>query len=75
VRYSDHNHASNGGFHWVRPTWPEARHEGFWTSGGPGTARRWMPTWDEPDDFASTDQVVHVPADWFVVGDGQSRHL
>src|SRR5262249_40414210 len=40
VRYSDHNHASNRGFHWVRPTWPEARHEGFWSSGGPGAARR-----------------------------------
>jgi aminopeptidase N len=30
-----------------------------------------MPTWDEPDDFASTEEVVHVPADWFVVGNGK----
>src|SRR5260370_42540779 len=30
-----------------------------------------MPTWDEPDDFASTDVVVHVPVDWYVVGNGE----
>jgi aminopeptidase N len=30
-----------------------------------------MPTWDEPDDFASSDEVVHVPADWLVVGNGE----
>jgi aminopeptidase N len=67
VRYSDRNQASNRGFHWVRPTSPEARHEGFWT----GQARLWMPTWDEPDDYASSDQTVHVPPDWYVVGNGR----
>jgi aminopeptidase N len=71
VRYSDHNGISNPGFHWVRPTWPEARHEGFWTSGGATLGRLWLPTWDEPDDFASTDEVVRVPADWYVVGNGE----
>jgi len=71
VRYSDHNRVSNSGFHWVRPTWPEAHHEGFWTSGGAAQARLWLPTWDEPDDFASTDEVVHVPAEWYVVGNGK----
>src|SRR5260370_7952365 len=30
-----------------------------------------MPTWDEPDDFASSDVVVHVPVDWYVVGNGE----
>ena len=69
VRYVDRNHASNAGFHWVRPTFPEARREGFWTSGS--ATRMWMPTWDEPDDFASTDVVVHVPSDWYVIGNGQ----
>jgi len=69
VSYADRNHASNAGFHWVRPTWPEARHEGFWTSGS--STRMWMPTWDEPDDFATTDVVVEVPPDWYVVGNGQ----
>src|SRR5260370_6569823 len=71
VRYEDRTHASNGGFHWVRPTWQEAAREGFWASGGASQARRWMPTWDEPDDFASTDVVVHVPVDWYVVGNGE----
>src|SRR6185369_15613410 len=69
IRYADRSHASNGGFHWVRPTWPEARREGFWTSGG--QTRLWMPTWDAPDDFASTDVQVYVPADWYVVGNGE----
>jgi aminopeptidase N len=71
LRYEDRTHASNGGFHWVRPTWPEAAREGFWTSGGADQARTWLPTWDEPDDFASSNIVVHVPADWYVVGNGQ----
>ena len=71
VRYSDRNHASSAGFHWVRPAWPEALHVGFWTNGGAGQTRLWMPTWDEPDDFASTDVVVHVPPDWYVIGNGQ----
>src|SRR5258708_3113018 len=71
LRYEDRTHVSNGGFHWVRPTWPEAAREGFWTSGGANQGRKWLPTWDEPDDFASTDIVVHVPVDWYVVGNGQ----
>jgi len=58
------------GLHWLTPTPAEPRRVGFWTMGEPYYNRQWLPTWDYPNDFASTDARVTVPGDWFVMSNG-----
>ncbi|HVK05655.1 MAG TPA: M1 family aminopeptidase [Armatimonadaceae bacterium] len=62
---------AGGGFHWIgsSPTYDKSR-EGFWTQGETGYNRTWVPTWDYPNDFATTESITTVPAHWSVVGNG-----
>ncbi|MFY7953778.1 MAG: M1 family metallopeptidase, partial [Armatimonadaceae bacterium] len=75
VRYKGGNQqgggfGSGGGWHWMRPTESRPERIGFWTQGETGWNREWMVTWDYPNDFATTETVTSVPADWTVVGNG-----
>jgi aminopeptidase N len=58
------------GFHWIKPTSTEPQRVGFWTGGQPDLNHGWIPIWDYPNDFATSETRVTVPADWFVVGNG-----
>jgi len=61
------------GLHWIMPGEPGDGHEGFWT----GTeSQGWLPSFDQPGDFASTDFVIHAPLGWMVVSNGAliSKH-
>ncbi len=68
VRYSSDK--ENKGFHWIKPTPSEPQRVGFWTGGQPDNNRGWIPTWDYPNDFATTETRTTVPADWYVIGNG-----
>ncbi len=68
VRYTCPDGAA--GFHWIKPLPAEPRRTGFWTIGQPERNRTWVPTWDYPNDFATTETTVSVPADWTVIGNG-----
>ena len=61
---------SDGGFHWVSPTPDNPDRVGFWTQGESEGNREWAPTWDYPNDFATTETTVTVPAEWTVIGNG-----
>ena len=58
------------GFHWVKPTPQDSSRDGFWTIGQPSHNRGWLPTWDYPNDVATSEVTVTVPASWYVVGNG-----
>ncbi len=58
------------GFHWVRPTAAEANRVGFWTSGELNHNGGWLPTWDYPNDLATTEETITVSPDWYVFGNG-----
>ena len=62
--------AKNEGFQWIKPTVTEPQRVGFWTNGQPDHNHGWVPIWDYPNDFATTETSVTVPADWYVVGNG-----
>jgi aminopeptidase N len=57
------------GFHWIRPT-GNPHHVGFFTEGATTGHPYWIPTWNYPNDFATSETRVTVPADWYVVGNG-----
>ena len=59
-----------GGFHWIKPTKDNPNHVGFWTQGESESNSNWAPTWDYPNDFATSQTRVTVPAEWNVVGNG-----
>jgi aminopeptidase N len=59
-----------GGLHWVAPTPGQPNRVGFWTQGETSGNRLWMPTWDYPNDFATSETTVTVPADWTVISNG-----
>lgn len=63
--------AGGGGWHWItaRQGQPATR-VGFWTQGETQGNRDWVPTWDHPNDFATTQTTTTVPAGWTVVGNG-----
>ena len=69
VRYTASGEKIDG-FHWVKPTRAEPQRVGFWTSGQPDHNRGWIPTWDYPNDFVTTETRTTVPADWYVFGNG-----
>ena len=62
--------AGGGGWHWIRANSTNPVHVGFWTQGEPGSTSDWVPTWDYPNDFTTSQTRVTVPADWNVVGNG-----
>ena len=59
-----------GGFHWIEPTKTNANHIGFWTQGETETNSEWCPTWDYPNDFATSETHCTVQADWDMIGNG-----
>ncbi len=63
--------AGGGGFHWVeaREKQPKTR-IGFWTQGEAEFNHNWVPTWDHPNDFTTSETRTTVPADWDVIGNG-----
>lgn len=61
---------AGGGWHWIEDDPIYTSHQGFWTQGESVYNREWCPTWDYPNDFATSESTVTVPADWTVVGNG-----
>ncbi len=63
---------SGGGWHWIQPTPPNniPTRVGFWTQGETNYNSEWAPTWDYPNDFATTETRTTVQSDWDVVGNG-----
>ncbi|MBC8134838.1 MAG: aminopeptidase [Fibrella sp.] len=59
-----------GGFHWISGSAASPTRVGFWTQGESAFNRDWAVTWDYPNDFATTETVTVVPAEWSVVGNG-----
>ncbi len=59
-----------GGWHWIPSNSTNPNHVGFWTQGESQSNRNWVPTWDYPNDFTTSETRVTVPADWNVVGNG-----
>lgn len=59
-----------GGWHWVEPTAEQPDRVGFWTQGETELNRQWAPTWDYPNDMATSETVTTVPADWIVISNG-----
>ncbi len=59
-----------GGWHWIKPTTSNPKRVGFWTQGESDSNSNWVPMWDYPNDFTTSQTRVTVPADWNVVGNG-----
>lgn len=58
-------------FHWVIPNETDpARRPGFWTQGEAETNHDWVPTYDYPNNFTTSDVWADCPPGWFVVGNG-----
>src|SRR5579871_3899633 len=72
IRYSSTNQESRG-FVWIRGLTPSSRRVGFYTEGEPDKNRTWIPTWDYPNDFTTSETWTTVPANWYVVGNGMLR--
>ena len=70
IHYSDDGKKELSHFHWIKPTATNPQHVGFWTLGEPYYNRQWLPTWDYPNDFATTEMRVTVPAEWSVISNG-----
>lgn len=62
--------SGGGGWHWIHSSESNPNHVGFWTQGETMSNSDWVPTWDYPNDFTTTETRVTVPADWNVVGNG-----
>ncbi|MDX1932866.1 MAG: M1 family metallopeptidase [Capsulimonadales bacterium] len=60
----------DGGFHWIETRPDDPNRVGFWTQGETAGNQQWAPTWDYPNDFATTETTTTVPADWSVIGNG-----
>jgi aminopeptidase N len=43
----------------------------IWTQGEPEDTRHWLPCWDYPNDFTTTEMIVHVPRELYVIGNGR----
>ena len=61
---------ADSGFHWIKPNGGVKTRVGFWTQGEPDLNREWIPTWDYPNNLATSETRTTVPADWYVVGNG-----
>ncbi|MBS1712814.1 MAG: aminopeptidase [Armatimonadetes bacterium] len=60
----------DGGWHWMTATTAQPGKVGFWTQGETMGNCEWCPTWDYPNDLATSQTTTTVPADWDVVGNG-----
>lgn len=59
-----------GGWHWIVGNASNPNRVGFWTQGETQFNSQWVPTWDYPNDLATSATHVTVQADWDVVGNG-----
>jgi len=62
-----------GGWHWIKQQQDDKddpAHVGFWTQGETGYNSDWVPTWDYPNDFTTSETTTTVPSDWTVIGNG-----
>lgn len=59
-----------GGFHWINPQPGVPNRRGFWTQGETEGNRDWAPTWDYPNDFATSETRTTVPDEFSVIGNG-----
>jgi aminopeptidase N len=62
--------AGGGGFHWIEPTASNPKRAGFWTQGETIYNSEWCPTWDYPNDLATSETRCTVQSDWSVIGNG-----
>src|SRR5438034_1287599 len=62
VRYTSGD--EHFGFHWIRPMVNDPHRVGFYTEGATAGHPYWIPTWNYPNDFATSETRVTVPADW-----------
>lgn len=60
-----------GGWHWIEPTDGVETRVGFWTQGETEYNSEWVPTWDYPNDFATSETRTTVPSGWEVLGNGK----
>jgi aminopeptidase N len=59
------------GLHWIRTSENNPdRKPGFWTQGETMGNRFWLPLYDYPNDFLTTETHVTVPDHWLVIGNG-----
>jgi aminopeptidase N len=61
---------SDSGWHFIEPAGNVAGREGFWTQGETEENHHWAPTWDYPNDFATSETITTVPSTWTVIGNG-----
>lgn len=63
---------AGGGWHWIQPRQgvEDPVRVGFWTQGETAYNSEWAPTWDYPNDFATSETRTTVDATWDVVGNG-----
>lgn len=61
---------NDSGWHWIQPTTLQPDRTGFWTQGETIGNREWCPTWDYPNDFATSETIVTVPNNWSIIGNG-----
>lgn len=61
---------SGGGWHWIDNDPIDPDRAGFWTQGETEFNREWCPTWDYPNDLATSETIVTVDDKWSVVGNG-----
>lgn len=59
-----------GGWHWIQAQTDNPVHLGFWTQGESESTSNWCPTWDYPNDLATSETHCTVQADWDVIGNG-----
>lgn len=76
IRYRSGTKAAGGnlmadaGLHWIRTDPKIPSRQGIWTQGETESNRYWVPTWDYPNDFATSEETITVPASWYVIGNG-----
>ncbi|MEQ1822372.1 MAG: M1 family aminopeptidase [Fimbriimonadaceae bacterium] len=61
---------AGGGWHWIETDGYDPMRVGFWTQGETEYNREWAPTWDYPNDFATSETITTVDKDWTVVSNG-----
>ena len=62
--------SGGGGWHWISPRDGIADRVGFWTQGETQYNSEWAPTWDYPNDLATSETRTTVQSDWSVIGNG-----
>ena len=62
--------SGGGGWHWINPRQGVEDRVGFWTQGETEYNSEWAPTWDYPNDLATSETKITVQSDWSVIGNG-----